>query len=84
MATLIVSENRTETLAPHPGSAGFNALTCPTCGDRCGHLFDGKRCLGCEVGWSEPKPQVETDVLSYSCGCGRTWPSARPAPSGSS
>src|SRR5207302_7087111 len=49
----------------HPGGLGFNANTCPKCGDRCGDLING-RCLACEIGWEEKFVGAE-DVLTYTC-----------------
>jgi hypothetical protein len=51
----------------------FNHLTCPKCGDRCGYLFAGCRCLDCELDLQAHLTGAE-DELTYSCCCGHEFP----------
>jgi hypothetical protein len=39
----------------------FNHLHCPTCGSRCGFLYDGLRCLDCELDMLDIPPDPEPD-----------------------
>lgn len=64
----------TRVVAPfaHPGTAGFNANTCPACAERCGTLVNGV-CLTCALDWDEAiqaaERRYDEEQGAESCCC---------------